>query len=123
MSNQEERSKAIRDLNDRFRGAVPNGGDVPGRVMLTSGIQALTNTEEEPGKHLLKLLETIRTFDEFSSDNDPYGEHDFGAFDFEEARVFWKIDYYAPDLMHGADDPTDVENTVRVLTIMLAEEY
>jgi hypothetical protein len=123
MSEQEEKTKTIQKLNDQFRQAVPDDSGVPGRVVMTSGIQALTNTETEPGKHLPKLFETIRSFNEFTSDNDPYGEHDFGALDFEGARVFWKIDYYAPDMMHGSDDPTDVENTVRVLTIMLAEEY
>ena len=30
---------------------------------------------------------------------------------------------FPADMMHGADDPTDVETTTRVLTIMLAEEY
>jgi len=123
MSEQEDKSKAIQDLNDRFRQNVPNVDDVPGRVVITSGIQGLTNMDAEPGKHLPRLFETIRTFDDFTSDNDPYGEHDFGAFDFEGARVFWKIDYYSPDMMYGSDDPSDIESTVRVLTIMLAEEY
>jgi hypothetical protein len=31
-------------------------------------------------------------------DNDPHGEHDFGAFEHEGQRIFWKIDYYAPDM-------------------------
>jgi Protein of unknown function (DUF3768) len=57
----------------------------------------------------------------------PYGEHDFGAFTFdhegESLRIFWKIDYYAPDLLHGSEDPADPAQTIRVLTIMLAEEY
>ena len=123
MNEQEKKSQTIRDLNDRFRKSVPTGCDIPGRVMLTSGIQELCNTDPESNKHLPKLFETIRTFDDFTSDNDPYGEHDFGALHFEGGRVFWKIDYYAPDMMHGADDPIDVENTVRVLTVMLAEEY
>ena len=95
MSEQKEKSKTIRELNDRFRKGVPTGDDIPGRVMLTSGIQHQTNTEAEPGKHLPKLFEEIRSFDDFSSDNDPCGEHDFGALDSEGARVFWKIDYYA----------------------------
>ena len=123
MSEQEDKSKTIRELNDRFRQNAPDTSGVPGRVMLTSGIQALTNTEAEPGMHMPKLFEAIRSFDDFSSDNDPYGEHDFGALDFEGARVFWKLDYYSPDMMHGSEDPTDIDKTVRVLTIMLAEEY
>jgi hypothetical protein len=59
----------------------------------------------------------------FTNDNDPYGEHDFGAFDVDGARLFWKIDYYDRSLSGGSPDPTDPAVTCRVLTIMLAWEY
>ncbi len=65
----------------------------------------------------------IAGFDAFDADYDPWREHDFGAFDFEGQKLFWKIDAYAPDMEHGSEDPTDLVKTVRVLTIMLAEEY
>lgn len=68
-------------------------------------------------------MEAVRSFDSFDADNDPYREHDFGAFDFHGEKVFWKIDYYAPDLASGAEDPADPQSTVRVLTIMRASEY
>ena len=55
--------------------------------------------------------------------HDPEGEHDFGAFEHGGARFFWKIDYYTPDMEHGSEDPADPSQTLRVLTIMLAEEY
>jgi Protein of unknown function (DUF3768) len=51
------------------------------------------------------------------------GERDFGAFDYEGRRIFWKIDYYAPDMCHGSEDPADLAQTVCVLTIMLEFEY
>ena len=46
-------------------------------------------------------------FKAFTADNDPCGEHDFGAFDHQGQRIFWKIDYYAPDMEHGSEDPAD----------------
>ncbi len=65
----------------------------------------------------------MELFDSFTEDNDPHGKHDFGAFEHEGKRVFWKIDYYAPDMEHGSENPADPKQTVRVLTIMLASEY
>jgi Protein of unknown function (DUF3768) len=38
-------------------------------------------------------------------------------------KIFWKIDYFAPDMESGSADPADPKQTVRVLTIMLASEY
>jgi hypothetical protein len=63
------------------------------------------------------------TFDRFCEDNDPYGEHDFGAFELESQRVFLKIDYLQRGTQFGAEDPADNGRTCRVMTIMLAEEY
>lgn len=123
--NQQTTDKAqrIRELNDRFRKTIPGPTDTPGRVMLTQGIQHLTNDEAEPGKHLAELFQLVRDFDRFDEDNDPHREHDFGAFDFRDQKIFWKFDYYTPDLLKGAEDPTDLAQTVRVFTIMLASEY
>ena len=59
----------------------------------------------------------------FTPDNDPHGERDFGVFEHNGERISWKIYYYAPDMEHGSEDPSDPAQTVRVLTIMLASEY
>ena len=123
MAVTEKKAEKIRNLNDRFRKGLPSPSDVPGRVVITQGIQSLTDDVAKPGKHLPAMFETIRSFEAFDETNDPYEEHDFGAFNFLGERVFWKIDYYAPDMLHGAEDPTDLENTVRVLTVMLSHEY
>ena len=116
-------TKAIRVLNDRFRNNIPSGADVPGRVLLTQGIQALCDTDAEPAKHLAELLQMVRTFDTFTSDNDPHGEHDFGAFQFQSRKCFWKIDVMDPSLEIAPLDLADPTLSVRVLTVMLAEEY
>jgi hypothetical protein len=38
--------------------------------------------------------EQVAAFDSFNEDNDPHREHDFGSFDYDGQRIFWRIDYY-----------------------------
>jgi Protein of unknown function (DUF3768) len=68
-------------------------------------------------------VQTIAVYDDFCHGNDPYEEHDFGAFDAEGAHIFFKIDYYDKALENHSPDPCDPNVTERVITIMLAEEY
>ncbi|MBK8190375.1 MAG: DUF3768 domain-containing protein [Vampirovibrionales bacterium] len=69
------------------------------------------------------LLKALRELSAFTPDNDPYGEHDFGAFEFAGQRLFWKIDMFADDsLTYRSEAPLD-PNAVRVITIMQADEY
>jgi Protein of unknown function (DUF3768) len=84
---------------------------------MTAGVAALS--EEE----LTQVLERVRHFDEFTTDNDPHGEHDFGNFELAGVNYFFKIDYYSTDMQGGSEDPADPEKTTRVLTIMRADEY
>lgn len=111
----------LAELNDRFRsrlGVPIFGTDLLGRYVITRGIDALDPMVQAD------IWLRIREFDRFTEDNDPYGEHDFGAFDHPVAgKVFWKIDYYDPSFTMGSDDPLDFGKTRRVLTVMLAEEY
>jgi hypothetical protein len=102
----------IRELNDVFRTTW-----LTGKVLLTSGIQNLPDTTQS------RIVEAVQGFDTFTPDNDPHGEHDFGAVTVEGHKVFWKIDYYDPTLQYGSEDPANPAVTKRVLTIMLAEEY
>lgn len=67
------------------------------------------------------LITAVQTYKDFSPDNDPYGEHDFGTLIWHSKKVFWKIDYY--DMaMERWEDPLSSKCN-RVLTIMLASEY
>ena len=102
----------IRELNDTFRTSFAGG-----RVMLTASIDAL------PSDVKAMAIRKVATFDAFDGDNDPHGEHDFGAFDLAGHKVFWKLDYYDKNCRFGSEDPADPEKTTRVLTIMLAEDY
>lgn len=112
-----EQSDKIRDLNDRFR-----KGDlsVPGHKLIT---RDLINTlaDENIGMELLWPL--ISEYDEFNAENDPHGEHDFGQFNLNDHKCFWKIDVMDPSLELAPLDPTDPTLSVRVLTVMLATDW
>jgi hypothetical protein len=70
-----------------------------------------------------RIVKTVALFDDFHHANDPYEEHDFGAFEAEGASLFFKIDYFDKSLAAGSPNPADPSVTERVITIMLASEY
>ena len=107
-----DRTAKIRVLNDKLRCEVMGG-----QILMTSGVTSLG-----PEK-VARIWEIVAKFDAFTEDNDPHGEHDFGAFEFEGTSVLWKIDYYDSSLEFGSDDPSDANKTTRVLTILLSAEY
>ncbi|MEI9990114.1 MAG: DUF3768 domain-containing protein [Rhizomicrobium sp.] len=104
----------VRDLNDAFRTGSPSS---EGRWMLTPGVLA------EGPEFTALAIAAVRGFTGFGPNNDPYGEHDFGAFNLAGLHLFWKIDHYDRDLRYGSEDPADPAITTRVLTVMLASEY
>ena len=108
---EQEHAQAIAQLNDQHR-ALPGSGWV-----MTPGVQALGALT------LVQAVAAVTGFSDFSEDNDPHGERDFGAFEIDDQRLFWKIDYYDLALAMASPDPADPALTRRVLTLMLAEEY
>jgi hypothetical protein len=110
--DRKTRAAGIAALNDALRTTFQGG-----KVVMTVGINELADDVKAD------VLETVRTFSQFDGANDPHGEHDFGAFEQHGRTVFWKIDYYGPDLRGGSEDPADPEQTTRVLTIMRSNEY
>ena len=106
------KTQRIRLLNDDLRTTF-----VGGKVMLTAGVDAL------PAETKADVLSKVRAFTDFNVDNDPHGEHDFGSFKLAGVSYFFKLDYYAPDMEGGSEDPADPKLTTRVLTIMRADEY
>lgn len=113
----------IARLNDQLREHITQPGN--NRVMMTSGIADLIGevTLFRNFRKRAELLRSIRGYDSFTPGNDPYGEHDFGTFTFEDTACMWKIDYYNADLTAGTDNPADPSVTVRVLTILRADEW
>lgn len=90
---------------DRLRKSIPFIRK-PNVLLLTCGISG-TFPSEVP-----LILQMVKEFDAFNEGNDPWNEHDFGAFDFRGEMIFWKI-----------DDHNGHENYELVLTVMLASEY
>jgi hypothetical protein len=105
-------TERIRAPNDDFRRSF-----VGGLVTITAGVEAM------PAEQRKSLLAKVRAFDDFTEDNDPHGEHDFGAIDEGGVRYFWKIDYFDRATEFGSPDPADPAVTTRVLTVMRADEY
>ena len=112
MTKDDARER-IAELNDLARTAM----GVASRVFITDGIRALPESDQS------RIRERVETFDDFPPGDDPYGERDFGAINYDGQKFFWKIDYYNNALDRGSKDPADPKITIRVLTIMLANEY
>ncbi len=107
-----DKSTRIRELNDAFRTTFTGG-----RVLLSAGVNALDELDKAA------VLEKVRTFAGFDDGNDPHREHDFTNVEHNGETYFAKLDYYAPDMQSGSEDPADPSQTVRVLTVMRADEY
>lgn len=107
---------SIRMLNDKLRQTFRGG-----RVVVTSSISAW------PDHVQCELFRQVQNFNQFTPDNDPRGEHDFGSIDLDwggyRERILWKIDAYDRELRFGSPDPADPAKTTRVLTIMLGSEW
>jgi hypothetical protein len=109
---QSDRTSEMRRLNDQLRTTF-----VGGAIVITSGVDSLTLGRRSA------LMSAVRNFNAFSADDDPYGEHDFGAIDLTGEKFFFKIDYYDRSMEGASPDPADPRCTTRVMTIMRADEY
>ena len=107
-----EKTARIRELNDVLRRKA-----IGGRVVITSGIHALGTAA------VCQMLAAVAAFDNFTEDNDPWGEHDCAILTVKGQRVLFKIDYYDLELQCHSPDAADPAATQRVMTVMLADEY
>ena len=102
----------IAALNDELRQHLTGG-----MAVMTPGIAARGQVAVQ------RIVKTIEVYDDFCHANDPHEEHDFGAFEADGHRIFFKIDYFDKAMSMHSPDPADPTVTERVITIMLAEEY
>jgi hypothetical protein len=109
---REQRIARIAQLNDECR-----TGRADHLLTITPGVRCMG------AEAMVAVVGQVRSYANFSSDSDPYGERDFGTIEVGAQRLFWKIDYYDKQLEYGSPDPADPFVTQRVLTIMLASEY
>src|SRR5438094_504957 len=112
--NVQEQSKTlkIRALDNHARITFTGAS-----IMLTSAVAELDPELKA------KVLEAVRTINEFDEDNDPHNEADMAFFEVDGEKYFFKFDYYDPTMKYGSDDPSNPAVTRRVLTIGLASDY
>ncbi len=110
----EERMIRIRDLNDELR---LNGCALNGRMV------AMGALGQDGKEKVIRVYRAAAAFDDWPDGDDPYGEHDFGKFEVDGEAFMFRIDYYSLDEMHGSEHPEDQNTTIRVMTLMYAEDY
>ena len=103
-------TEKIRALNDALRDLTGEG-----RICVTTGIATLDPAEQA------EIMRRVFTYSDFTPDNDPYAEHDFGSFEYRAGMwIMWKIDLYEEP---GVKDLDGEPFVLRVLTIGLLDEY
>jgi hypothetical protein len=113
MINNEKTLK-VRGLNDQLR---TTGAGHNGRVIAVGSLA-------QAGQEILeKAVKGLRSFADFSEDNDPYGEHDCASFEVDGERFMFKIDYYTLDELHGSEHPEDPAVTIRVCSVFYTSDY
>jgi hypothetical protein len=70
-------TETVRALNDGLRRDFSLG-----RAVRTTGIAALG------AEAVARIVKTIAVYDDFCNANDPYEEHDFGAFEVDRSAIF-----------------------------------
>ena len=87
-------------------GKASRSSEPPDTLVVTGGLAAAFPDD------LPSILTKVKEFSTFTEDNDPWHEHDFGAFEYKGEKMFWKI-----------DDHRGNEGYNLVLTVMLASDY
>ena len=102
----------IAKLNDDFRKSF-----IGGEVLLSAGIAAMSSEDKA------NIISLVQNFNDFTPDNNPYSENDFGTFDYKGEKILWKIDYYDLNNKYHSEDHSNPYITNRILTIMKVYEW
>jgi len=111
----QNKTAAISALNDEFRTSLGHKGN--GHIVLTAGMTTFSPYDQ------VMIFKKIKQFEDFTEDNDPHGEHDFGAVIHDGQKIYFKIDYLNINTRYVSVDPADPSITNRIMTIMLSSEY
>ncbi|NES79621.1 MULTISPECIES: DUF3768 domain-containing protein [Okeania] len=112
-TEEQVKKTTIAKLNDRFR----NGDKSLGDYKMSRQVLAL------PRKKQKQLFKEIQDFSNFTSENDPKGEHNGGKVIMDDVEYVWKIDYLDTSMIMLSDAPEDINKTTRVLLVIRADEY
>lgn len=113
-------ARRIAEQNDQFRNNIVNGGPAgtpQGRVVVTRAVADMGAAFH------IATARAVATDSTFTEDNDPDGDHSFGAVTIAGRKVWWKIDLYDLAYEWGSEAPDDATKTRRVLTIMFPSDY
>ena len=84
---EDENTAILAKMNDTFRANIPytNAGaaNIPGLTVMTHGIAQFAPAVQSA------IILKVKAFSEFSEDNDPFGTHEFGAFDMPETGTIF----------------------------------
>jgi hypothetical protein len=121
QNNPTTEAATIAAQNDAFRKSIMffnDAEDTPkGQFVMTSGVAAMGPDAR------LAATRQVAAFEAFTPDNDPHGWHEFGAVEVFGTTIWFKVDLYDVNYEMGSDEPTDPEQTRRVLTMLLPSEY
>ncbi|WP_255005441.1 DUF3768 domain-containing protein [Roseovarius sp. M141] len=120
MTEAEHQARRIAEQNDQFRKHVLTGGPAgtpQGRIVMTRAVAEVGPTFQ------MEVTRAVMADETFTEDNDPYGDHTFGAVTVQGRKVWWKIDLYDLDYRWGSETPDDPSQTRRVLTVMFPSDY
>jgi len=105
--------------NNRFRADALLGNPGHHRILASAGVNAMG---PEAVQGILLLVLSFKDKD-FRESFDPWGDRDFISVEYRGQTFFAKIDTYDPSMEFMSPDPADDLVTVRVLTVMLPDEY